>query len=52
MYKVNHQKREIAVAQAKSKSQNAIEKIVEVKLEKWFQQICLMKPIYLNDIDY
>lgn len=43
--------REIAVAQAEGKPQNAIEKIVEGKLDKWFQQICLMEQVYVKDQD-
>ena len=43
--------REIAAAQAEGKPQNAIEKIVEGKLDKWFQQICLMEQVYVKDQD-
>lgn len=43
--------REIAAAQAEGKPKNAIEKIVEGKLDKWFQQICLMEQVYVKDQD-
>ena len=43
--------REIAAAQAEGKPQNAIEKIVAGKLDKWFQQICLMEQVYVKDQD-
>lgn len=43
--------REIAVAQAAGKPQNAIDKIVEGKLDKWLQQICLLEQPYVKDQD-
>lgn len=40
---------EIAVAQCEGKPQNAIEKIVQGKLDKWYGQICLMEQPYVKD---
>jgi elongation factor Ts len=41
--------REIASAQASGKPQHAIDKIVEGKLDKWYQQICLLEQPFVKD---
>jgi elongation factor Ts len=41
--------REIASAQALGKPQHAIDKIVEGKLDKWYQQICLLEQPFVKD---
>ncbi|MDR2372287.1 MAG: translation elongation factor Ts [Puniceicoccales bacterium] len=41
--------REIASAQAFGKPQHAIDKIVEGKLDKWYQQICLLEQPFVKD---
>ncbi|MDR0590312.1 MAG: translation elongation factor Ts [Puniceicoccales bacterium] len=41
--------REIAGAQAQGKPQHAIDKIVEGKLDKWYQQICLLEQPFVKD---
>ncbi|MDR1591135.1 MAG: translation elongation factor Ts [Puniceicoccales bacterium] len=41
--------REIAGAQAAGKPQHAIDKIVEGKLEKWYQQTCLLEQPFVKD---
>ncbi|UPA28733.1 MAG: translation elongation factor Ts [Verrucomicrobiota bacterium] len=43
--------REIAAAQAAGKPQNAIDRIVEGKLDKWFQQVCLLEQPFIKDQD-
>jgi elongation factor Ts len=41
--------KEIASAQAQGKPQHAIDKIVEGKLDKWYQQICLLEQPFVKD---
>jgi elongation factor Ts len=41
--------REIASAQAFGKPQYAIDKIVEGKLDKWYQQVCLLERPFVKD---
>jgi elongation factor Ts len=41
--------KEIAGAQAEGKPQHAIDKIVEGKLDKWYQQICLLEQPFVKD---
>jgi elongation factor Ts len=41
--------REIAGAQAMGKPQHAIDKIVEGKLDKWYQQACLLEQPFVKD---
>jgi len=43
--------REIAMAQAEGKPPQAIQKIVEGKLEKYFSQICLLDQPFVKDPD-
>lgn len=43
--------REIAAAQAAGKPQNAIDRIVDGKLDKWFQQVCLQEQPFIKDQD-
>ncbi|MDR1435038.1 MAG: translation elongation factor Ts [Puniceicoccales bacterium] len=43
--------KEIATAQAAGKPQHAIDKIVEGKLDKWYQQICLLDQSFVKDQD-
>ncbi|MDR1907150.1 MAG: translation elongation factor Ts [Puniceicoccales bacterium] len=43
--------KEIASAQAQGKPQHAIDKIVEGKLDKWYQQICLLEQSFVKDQD-
>jgi elongation factor Ts len=41
--------REIAAAQIKGKPENIVEKIVTGRLEKYYQEICLMDQAYVKD---
>jgi elongation factor Ts len=41
--------KEVASAQAQGKPQHAIDKIVEGKLDKWYQQICLLEQPFVKD---
>ncbi|MDR2812570.1 MAG: translation elongation factor Ts [Puniceicoccales bacterium] len=41
--------REIAAAQARDKPQHAIDKIVEGKMDKWYQQNCLLEQFFVKD---
>ena len=43
--------REIAMAQAEGKPPQAIQKIVEGKLEKYFSQVCLLEQPFVKDPD-
>ena len=43
--------REIAMAQAEGKPPQAIQKIVEGKLEKYYSQICLLEQPFVKDPD-
>ena len=43
--------RDIAMAQVAGKPANAIERIVEGKLEKWYQQVCLLEQPFIHDQD-
>lgn len=43
--------REIAQAQAAGKPANALERIIAGKLDKWYQQICLMEQSFIKDPD-
>ena len=43
--------RDIATAQAAGKPANAIERIVEGKLDKWYHQICLLEQPFIKDQD-
>jgi elongation factor Ts len=41
--------REIAGAQTLGKPQHAIDKIIEGKLDKWYQQVCLLEQPFVKD---
>lgn len=41
--------KEIAAAQVKGKPQNVVEKIVEGKLEKYYQSVCLMEQAFVKN---
>jgi len=43
--------KEIASAQIKGKPQNVIEKIVEGKLDKYYQSVCLMEQAFVKNPD-
>lgn len=43
--------RDIAQAQAAGKPANALERIIAGKLDKWYQQICLMEQSFIKDPD-
>jgi elongation factor Ts len=43
--------KEIASAQAQGKLQHAIDRIIEGKLDKWYQQIYLLEQSFVNDQD-
>ena len=53
MKKVINREREIFTDQAKSegKPENIIEKMVEGRLSKFFQESCLMEQTYIKDSD-
>jgi elongation factor Ts len=42
---------EIARAQVAGKPQHAMDKIVEGKLDKWYQQVCLLEQPFVKDQD-
>jgi len=45
------QEKEIVVSQVKDKPANIIDKIVEGKLNKWFQQMVLLEQPFVKDPD-
>lgn len=44
-----HKEKEIAKAQAEGKPAQAVEKIVEGKLSKWYKEICLLEQVFVKD---
>jgi len=43
--------KEIAAAQVKGKPQNVVDKIVEGKLEKYYQTVCLLEQAFVKDAE-